>query len=150
MPLTFTYRHSPNVVFKNQELSLSCMFLLASFCYSDGLFTQILFFFFSFMTTPAAYGISSARGQIRASAASLWHSHSKADLSCVCDLCHSLQQLWILKPLSQPASSQRLHRVLNPLSHNRNSPISFFVLESALSSCHNPTYFMLFWIINSF
>ena len=106
-------------------LSPACFYLLPSATLMDFL-PKFFFFFFSFMTTPAAYGISSARGQIRASAASLWHSHSKADLSCVCDLCHSLQQLWILKPLSQPASSQRLHRVLNPLSHNRNSPISFF------------------------
>ena len=37
-----------------------------------------LFFFFFFRAAPVAYGNSQARGQIRATAASLYHSHSNA------------------------------------------------------------------------
>ena len=46
-------------------------------------------------------------------------------LSCICDLCDSLRQHWILNPLSEtglkPASSWILCQVLKLLSHNRNS-----------------------------
>ena len=43
------------------------------------LFLFILFYFFvCFRATPAAYGGSQARGQIRARAAGLHHSHSNA------------------------------------------------------------------------
>ena len=47
------------------------------------------------------------------------------DLSCICNLRYSLQQGWILNPQSE--ARDRTHilmdnsRVLNPLSHNRNS-----------------------------
>ena len=49
------------------------------------------------------------------------------DLSCICDLCCSLQQCQILIPLSgrpgiEAASSWTLCQVQNPLSHNGNSP----------------------------
>ena len=47
------------------------------------------------------------------------------DLSCICDLRHSLQQCLILNPQSeagiQSVSSQILCQVLNRLSRNRNS-----------------------------
>ena len=37
-----------------------------------------LFFFFAFRAAPTAYGVSQARGRIRATAAGLRHSHSHA------------------------------------------------------------------------
>ena len=42
----------------------------------------ITFFFFGlhFRATPAAYGVSQARGRIRAVVASLHHSNNRADL----------------------------------------------------------------------
>ena len=40
--------------------------------------TSLRKFFFLFRATPAAYGGSQARGQIRAAAADLHHSHSEA------------------------------------------------------------------------
>ena len=39
-----------------------------------------LFFFFLFRATPAASGSSQARGQIRAAAAGLYHSHTRSEL----------------------------------------------------------------------
>ena len=49
----------------------------------------------------AAYGSSQARGQIRATAAGLHHSHNNAGLSHIYNLHHSSQQCWILNPLSE-------------------------------------------------
>ena len=40
------------------------------------------------------------------------------DPSCICNLCQSLQQCWILYPLSKPGVEGQ---VLNPLSHKTNS-----------------------------
>ena len=69
------------------------------------------------------------------------------DLSHVFNLHHSSQQCWILnwaRPGMEPKSSQRLCRVLNPLSHHGNSPacMSLFVLLNPLwcGSCphHSP------------
>ena len=59
------------------------------------------FFFFHFRSTPVAYGSSQARGQIKAAAANLPHSHhnarSKPHLWPKC----SSRQCWILNPLSE-------------------------------------------------
>ena len=41
------------------------------------------------------------RGQIVAAAATYATAMATLDLSCICDLCHSLWQCWILKPLSE-------------------------------------------------
>ena len=52
------------------------------------------------------------------------------DLSLICDLYHSSQQRWILNPLSE--AKDRTHmlmdtsRVLNLLSHKRNSLTSYY------------------------
>ena len=60
-----------------------------------------LFVYLSFSrATPAAYGGSQARGRIGALAAGLCHSHSKPDLSHVCDL-HSSWQRQIIDPLTE-------------------------------------------------
>ena len=61
------------------------------------------YFFFLFRTTLMAYGSSHARGRIRAAA--VHHSHSSARSEphpiSICDLCYSLQQGWILDPMSE-------------------------------------------------
>ena len=60
-----------------------------------------LFFFFYCMAAPAAHGRSWARGRIGAAAAGLCQATATADPSRLCKLCHSLQQCWILTPLSK-------------------------------------------------
>ena len=54
-----------------------------------------------FKTLPVAYGSSQASSWIRAAAASLRHSHSSPDLTCVFNLHRISLQLWILNPLSR-------------------------------------------------
>ena len=62
----------------------------------------VCFVFLLFLwAAPAAYGGSQARGRIGAVAAGLYHSHSNADLSHVCDLHHSSRQRQIINPLSK-------------------------------------------------
>ena len=59
-----------------------------------------IFFFFSWLHLWH-YRSSQARGRIGAAAAGLHNSHSKWDLSHVCDLHHSSRQRWILNPLRE-------------------------------------------------
>ena len=60
-----------------------------------------------FRATPVAYGVSQARGRIRATAVGLCHSHSNTtataaqDSSCIYDLHHSSGPCWILNPLGK-------------------------------------------------
>ena len=61
----------------------------------------VFVFLFLFRAAPSTHGGSQVRGQIRAVATSLHYSHSKPDLSCVCDLHHSSQQCQIFNPLSK-------------------------------------------------
>ena len=58
------------------------------------------FFFFFFRAAPTAYGNSQTRGQIRAAATGLHHSHSNENPSHVFNLCHSSWWRWTLNPLS--------------------------------------------------
>ena len=60
------------------------------------------------MATPSAYGSSWARGQIGAAAKAYATATATPDLSCICDLHHSLWQ----------------HQIL--MSHTRNSRLSIF------------------------
>ena len=57
--------------------------------------------FFLFMTECAACGSSWARGQIRATAVAYATDMATGNLSCICDLHHSLQQCQILNPLNE-------------------------------------------------
>ena len=57
--------------------------------------------FFLFRVTPAAYGSSQARGQIRAVAEAYTTAMATWDPSHIVDLCLSLQKCQILNPLSQ-------------------------------------------------
>ena len=72
-----------------------------------------------------AYGGSQARGQSGAAAADLHDSHNNQNLSHICNLYLSLWQHQILNPLSKARDRTRLlkdtNRILNLLSHNRNS-----------------------------
>ena len=60
-----------------------------------------LFIFLLFIAAPKAYGNFQARDQIRATAASLRHSHSNTDSSHIFDLRYSLWQYRILSSLSE-------------------------------------------------
>ena len=61
-------------------------------------FSPVKFFFFFFRlffslrAAPMAYGSSQVKGQIRATIASLGHSHSNTNPSLICNLRHSLGQ----------------------------------------------------------
>ena len=84
-----------------------------------------ILFYLLFKAALLAYGSSQARGQIGAIAASLHHSHSNA-WSKPCPRCrHSSRQCRISNPLSKARDQSILMDpswVLNPLSHDRNSP----------------------------
>ena len=59
------------------------------------------FFSFLFMAMAAIYGSSWARGWIRAAAMAYTTATAIPDLSGICDLYSSLQQHWILNPVSK-------------------------------------------------
>ena len=55
-----------------------------------------------------------------------------ADPSCICDLCHSLQQWQIthwIRPGIKPTSSYTLCGVLNPVSHMRTQVVLFIFFK---------------------
>ena len=89
------------------------MLMTHSFC---TLFNQSpgLFFVFFFPGPLRAYGSSQTRGRIGAAAATLCHTRAAPDLSCTCDLCCSLQQCWILYPLSK--AMDRAHILTETMS----------------------------------
>ena len=104
-----------------------CLFL-----YACSLILHISFLF-CLGAAPAAYGSSWTRGWIRAAAAGLHRSHAIQYLSHTVNYiaaCSSLTH-WV-RPGIEPASSQILCRVLNPLSHNRNSWFCIFFVPSFL------------------
>ena len=53
------------------------------------------------MATPVSYGSSQARVQIGAEAVGLPTATATWDPNYHCELCHSLQQCWILNPVSE-------------------------------------------------
>ena len=64
------------------------------------------------------------------------HSHDTTALSHTCDLLHSWRQHRILntlaRPRMEPASSWALCWLLNPPSHNENSPLPFLKSSSSM------------------
>ena len=56
---------------------------------------------FLHMTASVTYGSSQARGRIGAAAVACATATPMPDLSCICDLCWSLWQCWILNTLSE-------------------------------------------------
>ena len=74
---TFFYL-GPNIYSLALNLTLSVFLMIGSLAIFGSLYKYYLFFFFFFFfrATPAAHGNSQPRGQIRATADSLYHSHS--------------------------------------------------------------------------
>ena len=58
-------------------------------------------FFLFIRAAPIVYGSLQARDPIRAVVSGLSQNHSNWNLSHICDLHHSSQQLWVLNPLSK-------------------------------------------------
>ena len=93
---------------------------------------SVVFFFFSFMAPPTAYGHSQSRDRIKAVAASLHHSHSNTRSELTPDLHHSLKEHWIPNSLSETRDRTCIltdtSQVLNPLSHSGNSQRFYLAL----------------------
>ena len=91
-------------------------------------FYFILFLLFG--ATSAAYGRSRLRVESELQLPAYTTATATQDLSRVCNLHHSSQQLWILNPLSkardQTFSFMDTSWVLNLLSHNGN--FNFYLL----------------------
>ena len=93
---------------------------------------QSPFFFFFFFQWPHLWPVSVPRLgveselQLPATATTT----ATQDLSCIVNLCHSLQQRGILNPLRVARDRTQTLRetswVLNPLGHNGNSPKPFY------------------------
>ena len=100
------------------------------------------FFFFLFRAAPMAYGSSQARDHIGAQLPAYTTATAMPGPSCVCDLHRSSRQRRILSPLSEARDRNCVFmdtgQVLNPLSHNGNSPHHFFFIPSNLCSCRPP------------
>ena len=92
-------------------------------------FFFFLFFLSFFLFRATMYlqhmEVPQARGRTGAAAAGLLLHRATWDLSHICDLLQSLWQCYFLTYWArlgiQPISSWALCRVLNPLSHNKNS-----------------------------
>ena len=74
--------------------------ILNSLCHRGNSPDPFIYLFHLFKAAPAAYGISQARGPIRAAAARA-AARATREPSHVCDLCYSSQQHWILNPLTK-------------------------------------------------
>ena len=87
-----------------------------------------VFFILFFRTTPAACGVSQARGPFGATAAGLHHSCSNINPSRVCSLHHSSGQCRMLNPLRlgiEPATSWFLVRFISAMPR-QELPVGFF------------------------
>ena len=110
------YSLSENWVFLLHSLSYICNFTCVCLC-------LFIYFFLETHLPHMEVPRLGVEWELQHAATASW------DLSCICDLCHSLRQCQILNPLSG-ARDQILilmdtHQVLNPLSHNRNSYVCF-------------------------
>ena len=73
--------------------------------------TQVFFvcLFLFFTAIPVTYGSSWASGRIRAAAEAYATATATLDVSCICDLCHHLQQGQILNPLREARDQIHIH-----------------------------------------
>ena len=71
-------------------------------------FFFFFFFFCLFRASHSAYGGSQARDQIRATAASLYHSHSNIGSEPYLQTTPQLKARWILNPLSKTRDQTRI------------------------------------------
>ena len=60
------------------------------------------------MAARVAYGSSHARGRIRAASGAYTTATATMDPSHICDLCHSLQQCWVLNPVNEARNRTRI------------------------------------------
>ena len=114
----------------------SVSILLPILCCFAG-FYLFIYLFMLFRALPMAYGSSQAGGQIRAAAASLYHSQSNMGSSRICNLHHSTQQ----------------HQILNPLIKGRNwTHVLMDTSQVRYCWATTGTSAFIFWVmdINSF
>ena len=99
-------------------------YLVYFYC-STFLFFFLFLFFSLFTAAPEAYGICWARVLIITAAASLHHSYTNAGSKPHLWPTLQLTAVWILNPLSEARNQIRIRqrRVLNPLSHTRNTTV---------------------------
>ena len=93
-----------NIIFYGDFFFYSIIFwdvLLNFWTYLFFIYWGFIYLFIYFRSPLIAQGSYQARGWIRAAPAGLHHSHSNADLSCVCNLHHSSWQHLILNPLME-------------------------------------------------
>ena len=81
-------------------------------------YSKSISFLFLFTTAPVAHGNSWVESEMKLQACA--RATATSDLSHICNQCHSLCQHQILNPWSKA-------RVLNPLSHKRNSTVRYFI-----------------------
>ena len=117
MIANFNYRNIKNRLYaketsKQMKAPNLSKIELIQFC---GFQSHLMTFFFLFAAVAAAFGRSQTKGQFRAAAVTY-----TAD----CSKIRSLTR-WA-RPGIVPTSSQRQHRILNPLMHNRNSVFDDF------------------------
>ena len=125
--------HCTRNIFQDPWALLSRPFLLFEppITYHSPSYFLFVCFLLSRATAAAhgTYGSFQARGQIRAAPA---YTTAKQDLSHICDLCCSLWQCQILKPLSkardQTCILMEASQIPNSLSHDRNSLSFLFIL----------------------
>ena len=102
-----------HLYFSFGEMSLPILWDLCNFLpfFLRKKFGRVFFFFFFLTVTSVAYRSSQARDHI-----GLYHSHqhhsTNTRLSCICDLCCSLWQHWLLNPLSRATSCILLDAML--------------------------------------
>ena len=119
--------HIGNACLPSSLPFLSCSSLpsIKSLCWQKDLFEMccfrihfnlllLIFLFFSLYDHTSSIWKLPSWGQIRAAAVSLCHSHSNADLSCTCNLCHSLWQCCLFNPPSE--ARDRTHILMNTMS----------------------------------
>ena len=94
--------------------------------------------FFKFFLGLHLWHMDVTRQGVKSQLQLLPHTTAMAipDPSCVCELCHSLQQQWIFKPLSKVRNRTYIlidtSWVLNLLSHNGNSSSPSLIPTSSL------------------
>ena len=65
-------------------------------------------YFLFYGRTCSTYGSSLNRGQTGAAAVAYATATATPDPSCICDLCHSLWQHWILNPVREARDQTRI------------------------------------------
>ena len=111
---------------------LPCLFYFLNFFSNKFIKFRFFFFFFFFLVffiaTLTPYEVPGLGDEWELQLQAYTTAMGTVHLSLIYDLCPSLWQHWILnhwvRPGIEPSSSQTLYQVLNPLSHNRNSPKS--------------------------